>query len=186
MKPEKAFELVLEKLGEHKRYRSETVLQCPFCKSDKHKFYVNMTTFQYNCKLGSCNEKGNLTTLIKHLGLDIHIDYDDKKYSTPKKNAAKLNVDTAKFEELTEGMDIVDYMAGRGVSLDTLVESGCKYNKRHDALVIANYVDKSLVSVIYRKANKSIFMEAGSKQFLWGTDYLNKKNDTIYITEGHV
>jgi len=84
MKVHEAIEEILNNnIVDYKKYRTEAVSRCPFCGSDKKKFYINLETGMYNCKLGSCGEKGNLTTLIRHFGLDINVEYDD--YSSGKK-----------------------------------------------------------------------------------------------------
>ena len=55
---EKGIELAIEKLGEHKIYGTECVSACPFCGSEKHKFYLNIETEQGTYVLRTLYVKG--------------------------------------------------------------------------------------------------------------------------------
>ena len=166
-------------LGEHKIYGKECVSECPFCKSDKHKFYLNIETGLYSCKRASCGAHSHINKLLEQLGVservtgEIELKRDDK----PK----TINVES-KVRQLEEDDDIVAYMIGRGISYETLIESGCM--KRGQALAMPTYKDGEVVGVAYRTADKKIWQESGSQQYLWNRSNLDKSNKRIYITEG--
>ena len=87
-----------------------------------------------------------------------------------------------KVRQLEEDDEIVAYMIGRGISYDTLIETGCM--KRGQALAMPTYKDGEVVGVAYRTADKKIWQESGSQQYLWNRSNLDKSNKRIYITEG--
>lgn len=43
---------------------------CPYCNSNKYKFYINDQTGLWDCKSGSCGQRGNFYSLKKFLGLE--------------------------------------------------------------------------------------------------------------------
>lgn len=168
-------------LGEHKIYGKECVSECPFCNSDKHKFYLNVETGLYSCKRASCGAHGHINTLLEKLNVServkdiVELKRDDK----PK----VINVEN-KVRQLEEDDDIVAYMIGRGISYETLIESGCM--KRGQALSFITKKGDDIVGVSYRTADKQIWQESGSQQYLWNRSNLDKSNSRIYITEGRV
>ena len=181
-----AIELVLSKLGEHKQYGQEVVTACPYCNSNKHKFYINTTTGLFDCKLGSCKAHGNINHLLSHLGLDERVQYDIDSKKEKDEKISNINIDESKFDILLPDDVLTKYMESRGISLETLN----KYNVLKDIsggkLVFTTYKDEKIVNVTYRTKDKLIYMEKGSRQALWNRENLNYKNDTIYICEGRI
>lgn len=178
---EKGIELALRNLGEHKIYGREAVSACPFCKSDKHKFYLNLDTGLYSCKRASCGSHGHINNLLEHLGLPDRVKFNEEY---EKKEKKRLDIDVSRFKELDESDDIVEYMMSRGITYETLIASGCM--KKGNAIVMPTYKDDEVVGISYRTPDKVIWQEAGSGQYLWNRSNLDKTNKRIYITEGRV
>ena len=172
---------------EAKLYNDEYVSKCPFCESDKHKFYLNAHTGLYSCKRASCAESGNLTTLFKKLGFTDTIEYPEEEYNL-KEVVKKEPISTDGIRELREtDTHIIDYMMSRGISYDTLKKHNVFYSEKYDAMCFVNY-DKANkpIGVVYRKVDKKIRLEKGSDLALWGKENLDlSKSDTLYIAEGH-
>lgn len=185
MNVERALEEVVKHLDEPREYGSEVVSRCPYCGSEKKKFYINKTTGMFNCKRGSCVKKGNLTSLSKHLGLDIKIEYPDFKAKKAKKATKEFIVmNESKLKEIEDGDQIAEYFEQRGISPETLRETGCKriYNK----IAFITRDGDNVANVTYRTTEKGFSMEVGSQPYLWGYENLDKKNKRLYIAEGHV
>ena len=179
----KGIEIALSKLGEYKIYGSEAVSRCPFCNSDKHKFYLNNNTGLYSCKRASCGAHGNINQLLEHLGIEDRVKYSDE-ISHDKKEAKKINVDINKFIELKDNDDIVEYMASRGITMDTLNSVNAK--RYGNALVLPTTKDGRIVNIAYRTSDKRIWQESGSMNYLFGRENLDFNNKRIYISEGRV
>lgn len=181
---EKAVELVLDKLGEHKIYGQEAVSRCPFCGSDKHKFYLNVDNGLYNCKRASCMAKGNINNLLAHLGLEERVHYDG--FEDKKEPVTPLQVDMDKYVELDENSEMAKYLISRGISLETLNTYGVMRDINDSKLVFITTKDGKVVNASYRTKDKLIYMEKGSKQALWGREFLDYSKDTIILTEGRI
>lgn len=180
--------LIKEKI-EGKQYGKEIVGICPYCKSDKHKFYVNVETGQFSCKRGSCGEKGNLTTLFKTFNINETIEYEDTSYNVKKNSEKEVEVvfDSSSVIDITsDNLYALDYMMSRGISLETLNNSDVKFAQNNGAFVFITKANNKIKNVLYRTQDKKFFIERGGEQRLWGTDKLNFDNNTLYITEGHI
>ena len=57
----------LQKGSEPSRHQF-VVTPCPYCKTDKEKFYININTGQFICHRGQCGREGNLYKLKKDQG----------------------------------------------------------------------------------------------------------------------
>lgn len=182
---ERALQLATDKL-ESRVYGKEAVSTCPYCDSKDKKFYINMSTGQFNCKKGSCGIKGNLTTLFKHLGIDETIEYPDAATSSRKAQEATVAIIPNITPLTSDNVHIEDYMLGRGITLDTMIEAGVQYGPKNMAMAFVTKIKGKVVGCLYRTIDKRLFMERGSEQRLWGVDTFKHENKTVYITEGHV
>lgn len=185
MKLNEAIALAIKEL-EMRIYRNEAVGRCPFCESDDKKFYINTQTGQYSCKRGKCGASGNMNTLFKHMGIVEPIEYTDTD-SSPRKNEV-FRYDSSAVRDLTESDDVViEYMISRGISYDSLVKAGVKYNEKHSSVAFEVKDNRNVVGVFYRSVlEKRMFMESGTRLKLWKAGDINESNDTAYITEGHI
>lgn len=185
MKLKDCINKAVEYLGA-KRYGNEYVSKCPFCKSDKEKFYLNAHTGQYSCKRASCSASGNLTTLFKHLGFNDIIEYDEEEYNLSEvKHKQPISIDGIRELKETD-TEIIDYMVSRGISYETLKKANVFYSDKYNAMCFINYnEDKKPIGVVYRRVNKQIRLEKGSDLALWGKENLDFSNKKLYITEGH-
>ncbi len=181
---EKAIELVLPKLGEYHEYGNEIVSTCPYCESDKHKFYLNKTTGLYDCKRASCHAHGNMNHLLAHLGIQERVNYQDT--NEVKEEKPQLVVDTSRFKSLTADSRLSKYMESRGISLATLNKYNVKTDLNESKYIFATYKDDRIVNVTYRTPEKLIYMAKGSRQALWNRENINFEQDTLYITEGRI
>ena len=98
------------------KYRGdEVVLQkCPYCRpDDKYTFSINKRTGQFECKRGSCHQKGNMITLSRDFGFSLGreadayyhtADYSMKTYT----KFRKAHVDSSE--------SAIEYMKSRGIS----------------------------------------------------------------------
>lgn len=177
----KGIELALSKLDDYKIYGREAVSTCPFCNSDKHKFYLNLDTGLYSCKRASCASRGHINNLLEKLDCKERVEYAGEYDRKEKK---RLDIDFSRFKELKEDDSVVEYMMSRGITYETLIDAGCK--RKGNALVMPTYKDGEVVGVSYRTPDKMIWQEAGSGQYLWNRNNLDKSKNRIYITEGRV
>lgn len=162
---------------------------CPFCNGgqhrDKYSFAINKETGAYNCKRGSCNEKGNLHTLGKFLGIDIEKSNNSyfREYRKPKKVYKKPEIET---KDLTEF--VIDYFKKRGISKETLIKNKVTTDKKGN-IVFNYYLDGELIFVKYklpRKPDKSkgemkSWREANTRPILYGMDDCDPKHPLIVI-----
>lgn len=183
---EKGIELAIEKLGEHKIYGTECVSACPFCGSEKHKFYLNIETGLYDCKLGKCGAKGNINHLLAHLGIQDRVHYDTEHTIEKEEKVSHINVDVSNYVSLKPEDSLTKYMESRGISLETLERYNVKQDKFGSKLVFQTYKDDKIVNVTYRTKDKLIYMEKGSRQALWNRENLDFNIDTIRICEGRI
>lgn len=181
---EQGIELAKQLLSPYKIYGTELVSKCPFCQSDRHKFYLNINTGLYNCKRASCGTKGNLNTLFEHLGRDERVQYEG--YELKQETQKYLKVDSSKFHNISENSALSNYMMGRGISLDTLNKCSVLTNSSEDRFVFITTNNEQPVDVTYRSMDKKIHKESGSKQYLWNREHLNYSKDLIIITEGRI
>lgn len=72
------------KLGKIKHHGSGVIMKCPFCRTNTHSFYVDMSTGEYCCP--TCDITGSFENLdIELLGYSIEEETSDilEKFSTP-------------------------------------------------------------------------------------------------------
>lgn len=185
MTKDEAMRLIMDKL-EGRLYGHEYVVKtCPFCGKNDGKFYINIETTRYNCKHGSCGEKGNAITLLKHLGINEVVEFEDF-VSKSNDSTKKIEVDYDDIIPLEQDLPIIEYMKSRGISFSTLEDAGVMYSKKRDSLAFISSRNKKEVGVVFRNIDKRISMIKGSKQVLWIPKELNYNNDTLYISEGRI
>lgn len=176
---EQGIKLAYDKLHEPAIHGNQINAVCPFCGSPKKKFYMNKDTGLFDCKSGKCQAKGHINNLLEKLGISDRVEF---KGDTEKAEKKKINVDVSKFQELKEDDKIVEYMISRGITYETLRDTGCM--RKGSALVMPTYRNDEIVGICYRTPEKQIWQEAGSGQYLWNRNNLDKNKKRIYITEG--
>lgn len=178
---EQGIELVKDNIGDYKIYGNELVSECPFCQSDKHKFYFNINTGLYSCKRASCGAHGHINNLLEQLRLKERVKLSEEVEHKEKIKKA-ISVDKSKYKELQEDDELVSYMISRGISYETLIQNNCM--KYGNALAFITTRNDEIVNVAYRTVDKRIWQEAGSLAYLWNRENLNLENKRIYISEG--
>jgi len=162
--------------------------ECPYCKDKKHKFYLNSNTGLWGCKRGSCLESGNINKLIDKLDIGTKVDIREvKKEKVLNKEGVQIKIsDFAPISSADKGL--IEYMEGRGISLETMTNVKVLYSKRYNALAFPTRDPKAqkILSMNYRTIDKRIFMEPGSKPYLWNRENVETKDHRLYITEGRI
>ena len=185
-----AVKLVIEKLGEGRQVRSEFVADtCPFCNETKKKFYFNVENLMFSCKRGSCAETGGVNKLMKQLGIEGRVAQNNSKPAVKKKVVKKIKVVPSDYIDITqENFGLREYMESRGITEQTLVNAQVKVHKRGEAFAFftGNASSGEVFSINYRSANKKIWMETGSKPYLWNRHNVDDKLSRLYITEGRI
>lgn len=176
---EQGIKLAYDKLHEPAIHGNQINAVCPFCGSPKKKFYMNKDTGLFDCKSGKCQAKGHINNLLEKLGISDRVEF---KGDTEKAEKKKINADVSKFQELKEDDKIVEYMISRGITYETLRDTGCM--RKGSALVMPTYRNDEIVGICYRTPEKQIWQEAGSGQYLWNRNNLDKSKKRIHITEG--
>lgn len=189
------FKEVIDKLGESKKATSGNiqVKTCPFCGREKWKFYIHETNGAYICHSGSCQAKGNIYTLAKHLGVKI----ENTEFKEVKQKNVKVISELRKFkadefatllnssgDKNPECEDVNDFIESRGISVKTAKAMNV-FKKRGTPFVTFAYqdLDGELKAVKYRSVKaKDFLQEKGSKSILWNIK--NATNKKIIITEG--
>lgn len=172
---------------------SEYIIQtCPFCGSDKSKFYINKLTGLYHCHRGSCNESGNFYSLQKVLGdLDQPIKSITEVYKKGKKS--KLP-DTNKIltchSALLRDKEVMSYLKEdwgleRGI-VEKFKLGVMKDKENVKWLTIPHAFDGTYYNLKRRSlppASKQFKRFTGGKSVLFNLDAI-KEHKTIIITEG--
>jgi replicative DNA helicase len=190
-----------------KRSGEHLVLDCPLC-STKGKFYLNDMTGLWDCKSGSCGQRGNFYQLKKTQG-----DVEPVKplYTAPvttKKKAFPLSANADYESALQNSPEALAYLASRGLTKETAAEWHLGYKVTADGVhqLIIPYVHRGqIVDVKYRLLPKSEngsrpkYTRYGGDSVLYGEQTLaaasrervgaNKGagegcRDTLYIVEG--
>ncbi|MGL5050882.1 MAG: DnaB-like helicase C-terminal domain-containing protein [Fusobacteriaceae bacterium] len=196
-------ETIIKALGKFKSVSGGNLLfdSCPFCGKSK-KFYLHSEKGVYFCQSGSCNEKGGVNKLAKHLGVECKIPHTTKlsgnsNESDSKKVYTKLTLKAEDFSPLADSdgrpkkiaIDYIEYWEGRGISLETLTAMGVFINpKRHStAYFYRRKKDTAVVCVKYRDLcldtkKKGVSQEAGGEPILFNMQ--NATSNTLIITEG--
>lgn len=183
---EQAIDIIKKNAGEYKIYGNELVCECFYCHSPKHKFYLNLETGLFDCKLGSCKAHGNINHLLAHIGIQDRVPYDSEHTHEKDDKPFYINVDTSHFTSLSPDDYLTKYMESRGISLETLNKYNVLKDLSGNKLVFLTKKDDKIVNATYRTKDKLIFMEKGSRQALWGREYLDFSQDTINICEGRI
>ena len=156
---------------------------CPFCNGgrshDQYTFGMNAESGAYNCKRGSCDEKGSFRQLLKHLGEET----ENFELQKPKEKSFT----PPKVETKALGEKAIGYLEKRGFSRATWEYWNLK--EYRGAIVFPYYQDGNLVLVKYRKPEKytgqgqKAWREKGGKAVFWGMDKCDPSKMLI-ITEG--
>ena len=108
---------------------NEVTAACWWCNDGnphKRKLYLNTDTWFYDCKV--CGEHGNRKTLLRYYGDD---ERDEMKYAPgtdPVLRSKALREGIALAEDLLyNNQGVLDYLQGRGLSLETIVDARLGY-----------------------------------------------------------
>lgn len=101
----------------------EVTFHCLWCPDGdgrgKGKCYLNGESWLYDCK--RCGERGNRRTLFKHFGDEEAVEYLPGQDPTASRKAMTAAVD-AGMEMLTNNDRIMEYLLGRGLSVQTILD----------------------------------------------------------------
>lgn len=164
---------------------------CPFCHGgdnrDKNKFALNTENHTYNCKRGSCGQKGHFSELCKIFGEkmdDQKTVYVRKKYKMPEPVIEKP-IDT-----------VAEYLKSRLINEDTIEKFGI--SSKDGNMVIPFYktaedfTEKKPTFIKYRKPQKiphgerKMWREADTEPILFGMHLCDSEKKMLYITEGEI
>lgn len=186
-----ALEIIKNKLGEHKQRGSQLIFKtCPFCGGNKNKFFLGNSKgyYAFDCKSGSCAEKGGLAKLLEHLEITDKVEKVRTEPVVPVDK--KIRIDFSKFVPMEkECYGIKEYWNGRGISDKTLIDLKLAVRKYDQAtsFFTINKETEEYYAVKYRPIDKNgTRQEVGSKSFLWNRHNLNTGLSEIHITEGEV
>lgn len=189
------FEQIIKKLGDNKKATQGNIQfkKCPFCGREKWKFYLHETNGAYICHSGSCNAKGNIHTLAKHIGVKT----DNKSFKEVKSKNTKVISELRKFsegefatllnnagEENPNCKEVNEFIVSRGISIETAKKMNCVKKVSSNSLAFGyEDLDGVLKGVKYRDIREKKFgQEKGSKAILWNIK--GATNKKIVICEG--
>lgn len=150
---------------------------CPFCKHEhsKNRFLVNTKTGAYICnRQNSCGVKGNFKW--------------DSLPKTKEKKEQKEYV-TLRMADFNQDFtqEMLDYMAGRGISKETLINSKIfNRNGRFCFFYVGEDEAGTCIGVKYRTIDKKISAAKGSIMNLLNWRLVPKDAKELYITEGEI
>lgn len=168
--------------------------RCPYCHggdhNDKHSFYINVDSGQFECKRSSCGVKGNLFTLSNDFRFDLPEEMKSnnhtpqpKQYKTP---SQELNSSTNEAYE---------YFKNRGISKEVVDKYKITTQKEKPNILVMPFIDDKgkVVSIKYRRAdfdktrNKSKeWSEANCKPILYGMNQADTSQNDLIICEGMI
>lgn len=181
----------------YKRSGDQLVLACPLC-GKAGKFYINNQTGLWDCKSGSCGQKGNFYLLQKSQG-DVS-EVKPLALQTPDKKRKSFPLSSIeKFETaLAESDEALTYLASRGLSLETARawHLGFKVDEHGTKHIVIPYLKGSnVVDVKYRllpsceDGRRPKYFRWGGESVLFGQQFMTEqaKKDgktTLFLTEG--
>lgn len=150
---------VFEALGFHQETEmgSQAVGICPFCGSGK--FYVNMETGQWDCKIGSCSRSGNVYSFIEQIHAQWREDTDEALYLA-------LSEDRGIRPEILESV---------GVVWDASEERW--------AIPVTNRQDK-IVNFRFYKPGQKLMGLPEMETHLFGLNWIDGNTTKIWLCEG--
>lgn len=166
---------------------------CPFCNGgdnrDEQTFAVNLHNGAYNCRRGSCSEKGTARQLFDFFGETAPDDYGSF-VNTAKKVKLYERPDINAFSAITD--ECVAYLAKRGIGEETIHDMGLLSDDKGN-IVFPFFKDGVLTYVKYRqprkyeKGNKvpKEWQMSNTQPILWNMDNCSF-NKPLYITEGQI
>jgi replicative DNA helicase len=182
-----------------KRSGDHLVLDCPLC-SAKQKFYINDTTGLWDCKAGSCGEKGNFYLLQKSQNDVEPVRPLITAPQVTKKKSFPLSANADYEKALEASPDAMAYLASRGLTIETAKEWHLGYKVTADGVhqLIIPYVHRGeIVDVKYRllpqseNGSRPKYTRYGGESVLFGEQTLAAAKgagegvrDRLYIVEG--
>lgn len=169
---------------------------CPVGGHDGDKFYINDSTGLWDCKTGSCGQKGNFYQLKKFLG-----DVDDVKPLVQDPIKASNMFPLAKLEPYQQALlnspAAQAYLTQRGISTETATRFhlGFKVKNGIEELMIPYIRNGYILDIKYRLLPSSengirpkYSRMKGGESILFGEDQLTpvSKGSTIYLVEGEM
>jgi twinkle protein len=177
------------------------VQRCPFCENQKHKLWLHAQTTQFRC--WACDEKGNLKTLRKKLGLDPDREaapgekrrvVSAARAATSSKPKKGKPIPMALIEQWHEalinpqkpgGTIALEYLTNeRGLSLETLkhFKLGYRYQNRTRWIVIPHMAEGVCENFKMRSvppAEKTFRRRTGAKSVLFNHDTLVDADEPV-------
>ena len=151
---------------------------CPYCEGgqhkDKHSFSMNLDTGAFICYRGKCRVEGNARKLIQDFNLEPSEAYERK----PKREYKKPQGNVKSPQQ-----NIIDYMAERGLSKETL--DLFKIGENQGRIAFPFHEDGELVYLKFRSRDKKFTAEPGGKPIFFGMD-LCSLDMPLIITEGEI
>ena len=158
------------------------IKQCPFCFNDKWKFYTHKEEGLWDCKVGSCGEKGNLYQLKAKLGDLSEFSSTKKMFSSQYKDLDISEVDRYE-KDLTINTEAYQYLKNRGFKDETI-----KYFRLGSSgswITIPHFQEGKLWNVKKRNFLEKTFIRVkGQPTVLYNIDNLNYNKSAIVIVEG--
>ncbi len=178
---------VVESLGiEVRESGNELKLRhCPYCEQQGTRspfahFAVNADTGAWNCRRGSCAERGGIYKLARDHGrMDIVTRARPKTYKRPAERP-ELTADTGDFYSW--------YARERGISVDTLKRFGVGGYRDSEQWVITYAFrdrDGALLNRKYRTADKrKQWQEKDAEHGFYGAQFLDPSKGPLVVVEG--
>lgn len=189
---------LINQLGQYKKKGNELNFEkCPFCSNNnsksKYKFFLNTELETYICFRGSCNSKGHVSELYKHVGLEyikeankgVKMDNKTKRFK-----AVNENIKDMIFESIKEADKGFKYLELRKIKAETIKYFGIKKDKKGN-IVFPFYEKSKICCIKYRipkKTKKSeikTWQEKGGKGVLFNNQNIDWTKP-VYITEGEI
>ena len=177
---------------------------CPYCKGGEHRdvntFSINLNTGTWNCKRGSCEQKGNMIKLAQ--------DFEDFSLGEDGIDDYYLKRDRFKkfIHRPIESKDIaVEYMKSRGIPEEITRKYEITMEKDSDKIMVFPFVDEKGEYIRYIKYRNIKFQKGVDKgkewcntndkddpddkprkPILFGMNHCNFENHTLVMTEGQI
>lgn len=161
------------------------VRPCPFCGTEKDKFYVNRETGLFDCKI--CGEKGNFFKLKKAYGVVDNVGSARDMIGKEFKPLDMSLLDTYQ-SALRQNGNARDYLATRGFAQETIDHFKLGYKADHDGewIAIPHFQEGKLWNFKFRRfagGEKDFRRIPGQPTTLFNIDGLNHEKKAIVIVE---
>lgn len=168
------------------------IMVCPFCNGGEHNritFAINANTGLWNCKReNDCGKAGTFFQLQEMLG-DNPINFEPFRKQQSLLNGYKKKEGIFKipiFQRLELTSRVKNYLINERKIPENIIKKFDIFSGYKAEICFPYYKNGKVVNIKHRTLEKKFWQENNAESCLYNIDNINKKNDTLVITEGEL